>query len=548
LLAPDAVAEEANPEANDPLIGTTLAGRFAIHRLLGQGGMGAVYEASSGAWGACAVKTLRTDGSATSREQVRRFLREARATLAIQSEHVVRVFEIDLDAKEQPFLAMQLLQGRDLSKQLREHGPVEPAAAAALFVQACRGLQAAHQLGIAHRDVKPANLFLHEEDGALSLKVCDFGIAKRLTAASQGDVTTDLTHTGGLVGSPAYMSPEQAQNSKDTDFRTDIWSLAVALHETLSGQRLWPDSQNLGALLVAICTRDAVPLQRRAPWVPEGLAAAVDRGLRRDPALRHASMEAFAAALEPFAAPGPLSWAALVPGEPRTSVPIALPPPAAFLGATSTSSLSLTAGNTTPGSSGVSSPLTAAPSLQPVSSVSTGVSSVAQGSPSTPHRWLLPAVLGAAALLVGALAFRPSSSSTASSFGAGAGSPVGGKTAPSAGASPPGSAASSGLPEADAGGGVVMPPGTSASAGATPDGGGNAGASGAGPGASAGKETPRASGAASSAATAGSARSPGPGGSTAPRVPATAAATTPTTAAPVPAATAKKPAAKDDWQ
>lgn len=548
LLAPDAVVEEANPEATDPLIGTTLAGRFAIRRLLGQGGMGAVYEASSGAWGTCAVKTLRTDGSATSREQVRRFLREARATLAIQSEHVVRVFEIDLDAREQPFLAMQLLQGRDLSKHLREHGPVEPAAAAALFLQACRGLQAAHQLGIAHRDVKPANLFLHEEDGVLSLKVCDFGIAKRLTAASPGDATTDLTHTGGLVGSPAYMSPEQAQNSKETDFRTDIWSLAVALHETLSGQRLWPDSQNLGALLVAICTRDAAPLLQRAPWVPEGLAAAVDRGLRRDPALRHASMEAFAAALEPFAASGPLSWASLVPSEPRTSASVAaLPAPSSFFGATTTSSLSLSAGNTPSGPSNVSSPHTAAPSLQPMSSASTA-SSAAEGYSLTPRRWPLLAGLGAALLLVGALAFRPSSSSTAPS-GAGAGSPVGGKTDPSAGTSPVGAAVSSGpteTPEVGAGGGTMAPPGASADAGApeTSGGGMNAGGAGARPG----KEAPRASGVASSAATAGSARRPGPGGSTAPRVPATAAATTPATAAPVPAATAKKPAAKDDWQ
>jgi serine/threonine protein kinase len=549
-LAPDAVAEEANPEATDPLIGTTLAGRFAIHRLLGQGGMGAVYEASSEAWGACAVKTLRTDGSATSREQVRRFLREARATLAIQSEHVVRVFEIDLDAKEQPFLAMQLLQGRDLSKQLREHGSVEPAAAAALFLQACRGLQAAHKLGIAHRDVKPANLFLHEEDGVLSLKVCDFGIAKRLTAASQGDVTTDLTHTGGLVGSPAYMSPEQAQNSKETDFRTDIWSLAVALHETLSGQRLWPDSQNLGALLVAICTRDAVPLLQRAPWVPEGLAAAVDRGLRRDPALRHASMEAFAAALEPFAAAGPLSWASLVPSEPRTSMSVALPPPASFLGATTTSSLSLAAGTTAVSPSSVSSPHAATPSLQPMSSATTGASSTAKGHPSTRRRWPLLAGLGAAALLVGALAFRPSSSSTAPSSGAGAGSPVHGKADPSAGSSPAGAAVSSGsseTPDVGAGGGTMASPGASADAGApeTSGGGMSAGASGARPGAAPGKEAPRASGVASSAAMAGSARSPGPGGATAPRVPATPVATTPATAAP---AVTKKPTAKDDWQ
>jgi eukaryotic-like serine/threonine-protein kinase len=407
------------PEGPDPLLGAVLAGRYTVVRALGRGGMGAVYEARSPQFGSCAVKTIRADASLASKDAVRRFLREARSSLAIQSEHVVTVHEVDVDADNRPFLAMELLEGRDLSAQIKGHGALEPGVAAALFAQACRGLAAAHALGIVHRDVKPANLFLHQAaDGTVSIKVCDFGIAKRLGDAKTGDVSTDLTHTGGLVGSPAYMSPEQAQNARTTDHRTDVWSLAVALHEALTGARLWSDTQNLGALLVTICTRDAPSLLGRAPWVPEGLVAVVHRGLQRDPGLRFASMAEFEAALLPLATSEKITWAALRPIGQTARVDDSTPPAAAATdeatgGPTLTSSRPAAPG---PTAGALASPAADAP-FTPGSSASLGGATAPARShpsdepprPSTGSRagrLLVPAGISAALLLAGAAALR----------------------------------------------------------------------------------------------------------------------------------------------
>jgi serine/threonine protein kinase len=129
--------------------------------------------------------------------------------------------------------------GRDLSALIRSGGPLEPAPVARIFMQACRGLADAHKLGIVHRDIKPANIFLHElPTGEIVTKICDFGVAKKIIASDGDETATDLTRTGGVLGSPMYFSPEQSKNAKHVDHRTDIWSLAVSLYEAVSGR--WP--------------------------------------------------------------------------------------------------------------------------------------------------------------------------------------------------------------------------------------------------------------------------------------------------------------------
>ncbi len=298
----------------DTLRGSTLTGGFKIGRRLGAGGMGAVYEAQSPDGRAVAIKVMRPD-LAKRTEGARRFLRETKAVRAIASDHVTRLLGDGTDATTgAPFLVMELLHGQDLGAMVRTRGPLMPGPAVALFVDACRGIAAAHALGIVHRDIKPANLFVHEEreDGAdgpvrVCIKVCDFGVAKHASVGDVGEASTDLTRTGGMLGSPIYMSPEQARNAKTVDHRTDVWSLAISLHEVLSGVRPWAGCTTMGEIILAICTEPIPKLADLAPWLPAGLASAIDRGLAKEPADRYASVEDFARALEPFAAKRPLS-------------------------------------------------------------------------------------------------------------------------------------------------------------------------------------------------------------------------------------------------
>jgi serine/threonine-protein kinase len=306
---------------DDPLIGETL-GVYRLLRRLGQGGMGTVYEASAPGDRRVAVKLI----SAGSRgaNVVRRFLREARATRSIESRHVVGVLDASDDGNSGPFLVMELLDGLDLQTLIRRVGALEPRAAARVFIQAARGLSAAHEKSIVHRDIKPANLFLHEEaEGTIVTKICDFGVAKDV--GEDLTLSLDLTRTGGMLGSPLYMSPEQASNAKGVDARTDLWSLCLSLYEALSGQRPWGQCSTVGQLILAICTQNITPLRELAPWVSPELAAVVHKGLERDVARRWSSSAELAAALEPLALPGEISRRDLCAFLPALRPPVSAP-------------------------------------------------------------------------------------------------------------------------------------------------------------------------------------------------------------------------------
>jgi serine/threonine protein kinase len=327
------------------LLGHTLGGRYPLLGVLGHGGMGAVYETRGSAGEPLAIKVIRGDGAEDGGRRksgaLERFVREARAVMSITSEHVVKVVDADTDpAQHVPFIVMERLVGQDLAELLRTVGPLEPAPLARIFTEACRGLAAAHALGVVHRDIKPANLFLHElPSGVIVTKICDFGVAKRVLAGDADETAIDLTSTGGFLGSPLYFSPEQAQNAKNVDLRSDIWSLAISMYEAISGRRPWEGATTVGEIILAVCTEDVPPLLSAAPWIPAELAAVIHRGLRRNAAERYASMEEFAAALEPFATEPRVRRAMLVP-VPRdkralattmqatVSVRGALPPPA----------------------------------------------------------------------------------------------------------------------------------------------------------------------------------------------------------------------------
>lgn len=298
-----------NREA-DPLLGKTLAGKYHLVKTLGEGGMGAVYEAHTAQGEAFACKVIRPDLVGSNPDAMRRLVREARTSMRLDSPHVVRVTEVDTDMSlGMPFIAMELLHGFDLSALLVRQGALEPAATCRLFIDACRGLSVAHREGVVHRDIKPANIFLHQSQDPstpLVVKVCDFGIAKQTETDAYGEISTELTRTGGLLGSPLYMSPEQARNAKTVDSRTDLWSLAMTLYEALAGQKAWKGFNSPGELVLAICTQDIPPLQDVAPWISPGLAEIVHTCLLRDPAQRLANVDDLARALEPHAVSCPV--------------------------------------------------------------------------------------------------------------------------------------------------------------------------------------------------------------------------------------------------
>jgi eukaryotic-like serine/threonine-protein kinase len=308
-------------------VGTIVGGRYAIARLLGEGGMGAVYEARHATTGRRVALKVIAKEIASKPEVVARFELEARATGAIESEHVAQVLDVDHDeALGVSFLVMEFLEGRDLEAAIEEHGVLPPEVVLRVGREACLGLQKAHAQGILHRDIKPANIFLAERDqGQIRVKLLDFGIAKVFGEAADEPPSPKLTRTGMIVGSPLYMSPEQARGSKDLGVTADLWSLGVTLFHAISGDTPLAPTDTIGALLVTLCTVPPPPVRERAPWVSEPVAAIIDRALRMNPEERWPGareMGEAIAALLPDASP--LTRDQFVTGAPATTAAVEL--------------------------------------------------------------------------------------------------------------------------------------------------------------------------------------------------------------------------------
>jgi serine/threonine protein kinase len=279
-----------------PSIGATLAGKYRIDRLIGKGGMGAVFAAHHELLGQHVALKLLLDADRDP-VSVARFLNEGRAAARIPSEHIARVLDVGILDDRRPFIVMEYLEGKDLSQVLEERGPLAPRDAVDYVLQAMEALAQAHALGILHRDLKPSNLFLAErQDGTRVVKVLDFGISKiiGLAAAAEAAVVTQ-----GLIGSPGYMSPEQVRSSKTVDARSDMWSLGVILYELLSGAMPF-EGENVGEILAAILERPPAPLAVRRGDLPAGLIGVVMRCLAREPSRRFADLADLADALLPF--------------------------------------------------------------------------------------------------------------------------------------------------------------------------------------------------------------------------------------------------------
>ncbi len=270
------------------MVGQTIAGRYQVIGVLGAGGMGAVYEAEHvGTGSRVAVKVIHAELSRRT-EVVARFHREARAASAIETPHIVRVLDSGTDPAS--YMVMELLHGEDLRSVLQRVGKLPPDLALRLVGQASVGLGKAHEAGVIHRDVKPANLFLSRRGDEITVKVVDFGIAKMMDAELPGGAS--LTRTGGVIGSPVYMSPEQAMGHKTIDLRTDVWSLGVVLYEALAGRTPHPESETPMAVMMAILTKPAPPIRDVAPWVPREIAGIVQRMIAQAPEERFPSMAA----------------------------------------------------------------------------------------------------------------------------------------------------------------------------------------------------------------------------------------------------------------
>jgi len=279
-----------------PEVGALIDRRYRLIKKIGEGGMGAVFEAEDIRTGRLlALKMMIFGERHCHDESVKRFLAEARAVGALDSPHVVKVYDVGSDADriahgiQLPYIAMELLVGEDCGALLAREQALEPVAAARLVAQAAKGLAMAHERHVIHRDVKPGNLFLvPQSDGGVIVKVVDFGIAK-VRRELGGTDNVGLTKSGNVVGTPMYMSPEQAVGLKNVDQRSDVWSLGIVLYTALAGVEPFEGADTLGKLIITIYSTAVPPLQQRAPWVSPELAAVVHRALERAPDARYAS-------------------------------------------------------------------------------------------------------------------------------------------------------------------------------------------------------------------------------------------------------------------
>lgn len=271
-------------------------GDLQLVRLIGEGGMGAVYEARHATRGqAHAVKLLHPE-LARDPLMYARFRREAQIAASLKSKHIIPVTGFGNARDGTPYLVMDYVAGIDLGRLLRIDGRLKWPLALDLTLQACRGLQVAHEhrLRIVHRDLKPENLLICTgSDGRELLKILDFGIAKLLELHSAASVT----RSGAVIGTPHYMSPEQAEGAKNIDHRTDVFALGAILYEALSGCKVYPGS-TYNEVIANILLKRPVPLESLCPDLPPALVAVVARALESDPSERYQAIADFADALE----------------------------------------------------------------------------------------------------------------------------------------------------------------------------------------------------------------------------------------------------------
>ncbi|MBS2027170.1 MAG: protein kinase [Deltaproteobacteria bacterium] len=275
------------PSAPDPLIGQTINGSYEILRLLGAGGMGNVYEAKHTRLPKkFAIKVVRSD-LAKDEAAFERFKREADIASSLGNKHIVEVHDWNVLPDGSPYMVMEFLTGEDLANRLGRHKRLGPDEAVQILTQVVSALESAHARGIVHRDIKPENIFLAQiDDEPDFVKLLDFGLSK--IRGSQKRLTANLS----VLGTPWYMSPEQARGDSDLDHRTDLYALAVVLYQVLCG-RVPFEGENVYGVLTQIATQQPPPITQFAPDLPKQLEIVLQKALAKEPNGRYPSVREF---------------------------------------------------------------------------------------------------------------------------------------------------------------------------------------------------------------------------------------------------------------
>ncbi len=304
-----------------PQPGDLINGKYRLIRLIGDGGMGSVFEARHEYLGTVvALKFLHSE-LASRPGLVARFLREARLSASIKSDHIARVTDVDQASNGAAYLVMELLEGQSLRALLDREGRLPPQVALDYTLQMLDGLEAAHAIGVVHRDLKPDNVFIVSTAKGPLVKLLDFGIAK---LRSSKELQGGLTRPGVMMGTPEYMAPEQAYAADSVDVRADVYSVGAILYEMLAGTR--PAQGDDPLEIAAFIMAQKVPrLSQVDRTIPERLSQVVHRAMAPMPADRFTTVSELRAALTPLS--GSISAAGSI--SPDRGVPATLPPDAA---------------------------------------------------------------------------------------------------------------------------------------------------------------------------------------------------------------------------
>jgi serine/threonine protein kinase len=308
-----------------PSIGL-VGGKYQLVKLIGRGGMGSVWEARHASLGTpSAIKFIEAE-YANSAEARSRFDKEAKAAATIQSKHAIQIYDHGVTDDGKPYIVMELLTGEPLDKRIERLGQLTLQDTAKILQQVSRGLSRAHERGIIHRDLKPENIFIvrNTDDDEEVAKVLDFGIAKIQNSPHSPGVTSS-TKTGAVLGTPFYMSPEQARGLRNVDHRTDVWSLGVIAFKCVTG-RLPFDGESVGDLLVKICTAPIPIPSHSVPGLPQAFDTWFMRALEREPERRFSNVTELAEHL---------AFAAGIGGRGATPMPHAGAPMSATIAAVS---------------------------------------------------------------------------------------------------------------------------------------------------------------------------------------------------------------------
>jgi serine/threonine-protein kinase len=301
---------DAPDDGTDPLLGATLGDAYQIVRMVGEGGMGRVYEARHTRLGnkRFAVKLLHAE-YARQPEVVARFQREAEAASGIAHPNVVDVYDVHHTEDGRPYMVGEFLEGEELGDFLERVGKIPAGLAVHIARQICQALGAAHARGVVHRDMKPENVFLTGPITHPTVKVIDFGISKVGDAGG-----TALTRTGMIMGTPSYMAPEQARGEK-VDLRADVYAVGGILYRALTGQKPF-DSDDPSATLTRVLTEEPERPRALEPSIPQALELVIQRAMAKRPQYRHASMADLEVDLLPFDTE--LRHSQMPPGSSRT--------------------------------------------------------------------------------------------------------------------------------------------------------------------------------------------------------------------------------------